>query len=361
MRVAASKPLLTLFFACLIFASSGAELLAQNVLCPTRRINWLTRVCNPDGKDCSVLGTNGKCRTKTKIGGIIKYKDCFCVITLPGMELDYVYDGGKWELDDNKTVKEEGDNKTQGYQTGDVIRLTLKDDASNVSGHWINDNMEATDSHEGHVGKGYLDLKIGDISNPQSVPVTIIEVNYQIPSFDLEGKPTGETHYVLSPGGKNVLVMDLNKGTLKEPKGSQIDLLATNSLWEDLPVVFKFDGAFHPNGNGFSLHWQQYLQVPRVGNKTGWGTTPLAWENSDLLLEIYPNPTTGLTHIGVGNAEAETYTVRVFDPMGRLVHASELAATSIIDLNLTGMTSGLYQVMVVAGKKSATKPLLIQE
>lgn len=78
---------------------------------------------------------------------------------------------------------------------------------------------------------------------------------------------------------------------------------------------------------------------------------------------IYPNPAKQETNILVQLSGAGTVGVRVFDAAGRLVYVEEeyQEGSFVRNLDLKGLSSGMYQVIVQSGNEVMTGRLIKEE
>jgi hypothetical protein len=71
---------------------------------------------------------------------------------------------------------------------------------------------------------------------------------------------------------------------------------------------------------------------------------------SELLIKIYPNPTTGLIRIEIQNLPAgETADITLYQLSGKLIASKRASGSTEIDI--TGQPTGTYVMKIVAGKE----------
>jgi hypothetical protein len=71
---------------------------------------------------------------------------------------------------------------------------------------------------------------------------------------------------------------------------------------------------------------------------------------SELLIKIYPNPTSGLIQIEIENLPAnETADIALYHLSGKLITSRQTAGSTEIDI--TGQPAGIYLMRIVAGKE----------
>jgi multisubunit Na+/H+ antiporter MnhE subunit len=82
--------------------------------------------------------------------------------------------------------------------------------------------------------------------------------------------------------------------------------------------------------------------------------------NSDF--SLYPNPATDKLNVVLTNKKAESVSVKVFNNLGQLVKTAQLGTATDINnqIDLTGLSSGIYVVKTTVGNASSSKKLIIQ-
>jgi hypothetical protein len=71
---------------------------------------------------------------------------------------------------------------------------------------------------------------------------------------------------------------------------------------------------------------------------------------SELLIKIYPNPTTGLIRIEIQNLPVdETANITLYELSGKLIISKQTSVSTEIDI--TGQPAGIYLLKIVAGKE----------
>ncbi len=74
-------------------------------------------------------------------------------------------------------------------------------------------------------------------------------------------------------------------------------------------------------------------------------------------LAVYPNPVVDVVNVTVKNAGA-TLSVRVTDQLGKVVLENQVSQTNETQLNLSGLSSGVYFVIVTTGNATYTQKLI---
>jgi hypothetical protein len=80
-------------------------------------------------------------------------------------------------------------------------------------------------------------------------------------------------------------------------------------------------------------------------------------------LNVYPNPVTDKTVLTFYNTENAVYTVKVLDAMGKEVYAENINSVlgmNRADLNLNGISSGVYFLVLSNAKATATRRLIVE-
>lgn len=78
------------------------------------------------------------------------------------------------------------------------------------------------------------------------------------------------------------------------------------------------------------------------------GTAGIAEERGGGNFTMYPNPVTSGSHVRLAGLASTTLDIRILDVTGRSVHENRLAGTAgaFIDLDLSGLQSGQYSVVI---------------
>ncbi|MCD4746275.1 MAG: PKD domain-containing protein [Bacteroidales bacterium] len=113
---------------------------------------------------------------------------------------------------------------------------------------------------------------------------------------------------------------------------------------EQNPLVqFNVEGVYdiklitYNGGGSDTLIKEDYITVIWVGI------------SEDLLkkeVKIYPNPTTGVCKLELGNIQFENVTVRVFNSIGNLISENTDIKNSTLDIDLSGQSRGVYYISV---------------
>lgn len=88
------------------------------------------------------------------------------------------------------------------------------------------------------------------------------------------------------------------------------------------------------------------------------------------ILSIYPNPSTGLVNIEIENHESIAQTdlssdqseLKVIDPLGKIVYSKFILNTEIKiqeEINLSGLSNGIYFIVLQMANKLTTKKLIL--
>ncbi len=113
---------------------------------------------------------------------------------------------------------------------------------------------------------------------------------------------------------------------------------------EQNPVVqFNVEGVYdiklitYNGGGSDTLIKEDYITVLWVG---------ISEDIMKKEIKIYPNPTTGICKLELGNIQYENATVRVFNSIGNLILENTNIKNSTLDINLSGQSRGIYYVSV---------------
>lgn len=272
---------------------------------------------------------------------------------------------------------------------------------------WVFDgfNLDITryDFGEDH-GPGNDDHDDGRIRRVVDFRVSMI--NNTIPSHLVLDKAT-DWLYIVDGGNKRVLRMDVNSGTAAgSPSWGPFEVLAeytnlSNTSWE----VIIDSGLVQPSGievigdkllvgdhaNGHIIIYdisgptitelkRIYTGTPGItGIKVGpegyiWYVNRLRNELvkvemsgvaidqalSSELIEVYPNPSSGIVWINAPQLELTDAKAQLLDLNGRVIRQFDLTSADRQELDLTNISSGMYLLSVrMQGKGQLTKKIVI--
>jgi photosystem II stability/assembly factor-like uncharacterized protein len=107
--------------------------------------------------------------------------------------------------------------------------------------------------------------------------------------------------------------------------------------------------------NGTILHMDN-------GGMVGEPESPLIIQNSELKINNYPNPTSGISHFAIYISQYQYVTCKIYDVHGRevaMVLDEKLpAGEHVVQYDLSGLPVGVYVVRLVAGAEVATRKIL---
>jgi hypothetical protein len=89
------------------------------------------------------------------------------------------------------------------------------------------------------------------------------------------------------------------------------------------------------------------------------GRSAASWAIDRPLLRIHPNPANDAVVISVNSAQAEPYTLEVFDQLGRLVFQEDFILSSQIDISDRSTGLHFVRVMDATGKSVGLEKLMI--
>jgi len=91
-------------------------------------------------------------------------------------------------------------------------------------------------------------------------------------------------------------------------------------------------------------------------------TIPLSVEENTLSeLKIYPNPTSGIINIDLGNVIIDgKSTIKLYDIQGRMITTKEMNS-SVDQLNISDLSEGVYMVTIENGSSKTTKKIVLNK
>jgi hypothetical protein len=118
------------------------------------------------------------------------------------------------------------------------------------------------------------------------------------------------------------------------------------------PAV-DFNNGPRPQGAGFDIGaYEQGAVAPRLAQETASAVPAMD-------VKVFPNPTSGLFTLELGNLPTEEVTVQIFDLKGTLVSTRALFGENAAQFDLGGLSSGIYFVRIVAGDQIATQRVVL--
>ena len=99
----------------------------------------------------------------------------------------------------------------------------------------------------------------------------------------------------------------------------------------------------------------------RSAYKLDLSSNPLSTETSVIVedISVYPNPATDHVNIVLSNS-AENVSVALYDTMGRIVVDKVNSEENRIELNISGIASGIYYLKISIAENSVVKKLMIK-
>jgi|694.fasta_scaffold55670_2 subtilisin-like proprotein convertase family protein len=127
-------------------------------------------------------------------------------------------------------------------------------------------------------------------------------------------------------------------------------LTALNGLIADGVWTLTVDDPY--NGDGGTINSVK-LQICNI-------QVPLAIEDTTFSnLKIYPNPTTGIVNIELGNQNLESNSiVKLYDIQGRIISTKEMK-TAVDNVNISNLSDGVYLITIENGSSKTTKKIVL--
>ncbi len=95
------------------------------------------------------------------------------------------------------------------------------------------------------------------------------------------------------------------------------------------------------------------LSTPKTSKKS------ISENNSNIDMLVYPNPSNGIFNLSVNNNNP--YDIAIYNIQGKLIYSEKSnSGNTIKEINLRGMTSGIYLLRVLSNNKAETSKLIIQ-
>ena len=203
-------------------------------------------------------------------------------------------------------------------------------------------------------------LTIGDINIQLDISHTYVEeANVRLQGPVSIGSPMITLFNGVCVGNDNIncivddsgtpLVCGTNpaiSGTV-QPQQTLTDLngLPADGTWN----LIVSDGE---NGDGGTINSVK-LQICSI-------QVPLAIEDTAFSnLKIYPNPTTGIVNIDLGNQNLESNSiVKLYDIQGRIISTKEMIST-IDNINISNLSDGVYLITIENGSSKTTKKIVL--
>ncbi len=82
------------------------------------------------------------------------------------------------------------------------------------------------------------------------------------------------------------------------------------------------------------------------------------------LLDVYPNPSSGLFKISYVSATQDKKEIRIVNQLGQLVKTIHLEQSNIglntIDMDVKGLIEGMYHVQLISGDEVKSRKIIIK-
>lgn len=127
-----------------------------------------------------------------------------------------------------------------------------------------------------------------------------------------------------------------------QPTPDTVLVLFHSSLWQDSAVI--------------------YVGSELIIDEVTFKSQPLTTGISNLLsqknIHIFPNPATNWIIANIDNKDHEEFTLNIYTTMGELVQSAYLKQNQL-EINIAGLSNGLYVIEVISGEKSMKQKLII--
>ena len=195
-------------------------------------------------------------------------------------------------------------------------------------------------------------------SYPLTVNVDSVEIDSII------NLPAGLT-WVKNPyrlkGGQNGCITFSGTGT--GPTG-RYNLTWYGTIWATLPspIPSPYNKQTYTGNLNKLPQFNYYLDVINQGGVCHAFATGETVITADLAskISVYPNPGNGLFTLKLNTVTESEGTINVIDFTGRVVYSQHLGLTNTINLNLTGLAKGLYELQLKTSNETAVKNISIQ-
>ena len=243
------------------------------------------------------------------------------------------------------------------FQTG-VLSCGNEFSATNFSNATIASTANATASVPILVTGG---LTIGDLNVSLNISHTYIQdfkvtltgpASIGSPIITLLDQPCGDDDDVnctMDDDGTAVACADSAPALTGNIAPSET-LTALNGLIADGIWTLTVDDPY--NGDGGTINSVK-LQICNI-------QVPLAIEDTTFSnLKIYPNPTTGIVNIDLGNQNLENNSiVNLYDIQGRLITTKEMKS-AIDNVTISNLSDGVYLITIENGSSKTTKKIVL--
>jgi hypothetical protein len=140
------------------------------------------------------------------------------------------------------------------------------------------------------------------------------------------------------------------------------------SLSQGIPTGGTYSGTgvsgnmFDPSVSGAGTFTLTYTVVDGNGCTNSAQSTIvvdpcLGVDETDVLIQLYPNPTNGMIQV---QANCAIEKVEVYDALGRLIgFATLLANNSTAEFDFTHLATGTYQVKITSSRGSAVEQVVV--
>ena len=102
----------------------------------------------------------------------------------------------------------------------------------------------------------------GDDSDPEAIPVRLVEASVQVPSYRLDGRRTGHNRYTLDRLGANIAEYNAVTGLLDTHFAQPFEMRLTNRIVQNEPVVYFMSGAIDSETGHMTVQYQAAHLAP---------------------------------------------------------------------------------------------------
>jgi hypothetical protein len=115
--------------------------------------------------------------------------------------------------------------------------------------------------------------------------------------------------------------------------------------WETITVE-------DPSGQTYSCEFRVIVRYPlKSGDIYAISAGQPGFDNLDIDVQVFPNPTTGKLKVQIWNLNDPRVTAVIYNINGAVVMHKEISTTGQVDIDLTGKVSGLYLLRLVADNR----------
>lgn len=157
------------------------------------------------------------------------------------------------------------------------------------------------------------------------------------------------------------------QGTPNDDKEHELSFTPVQNAWNSYDILISDFTGLTTKAN--------IAQLILSGNPTAQGTlyidnvyyskpgtpTAIVDENFENSISLFPNPSNGVFCVKLDNLSAANLNVQVLNALGQAVNTTNSNSNDYVNIDMSGLSNGIYFVQVISDDKVVIKKILIQK